>query len=77
MKHIKVLGSGCSLCKKTVSSIEQIAAKKGVEIQIEKVTDPEKISCYKVMSTPAVVVDEELVHVGGLPRPSAIEFWLI
>lgn len=76
MKTIKVLGSGCSKCEKTAAAIAEIAAEKGVEIQLEKETSPEAIMGYGVMRTPAVVVDETVVHSGSIPHRAEIENWL-
>jgi len=75
MKDIKVLGSGCNNCKNTVKLIEQIAAEKGVQIQIEKVEDMQKIVSYNIMATPGVVVDGQVVHAGGVPPRSKVESW--
>lgn len=76
MKIIKVLGSGCTKCTKTASLIEQIASEFNIEIAISKETDPEVIMNYGVMSTPAVVIDEALVHKGSIPNRADIEAWL-
>ncbi|OIQ01050.1 MAG: thioredoxin family protein [Zetaproteobacteria bacterium CG2_30_46_52] len=77
MKHIKVLGTGCANCKNTMSMIEDVAATKGVAIELEKVEDLQAIIGYGVMSTPAVVVDGEVVHAGGMPGRDSIEQWLM
>ncbi|MCP8687342.1 thioredoxin family protein [Marinobacterium sedimentorum] len=76
MKTFKVLGSGCSKCQKTAASIEQIAAELGIEVRVIKETDPMVIMQYGVMSTPAVVADEQLVHSGSVPQRAEIEGWL-
>jgi hypothetical protein len=76
MKTFKVLGSGCSKCQKTATFIEQVAADMGVEVSVIKETDPMVIMQYGVMSTPAVVADEKLVHSGSIPLRGAIEGWL-
>lgn len=76
MKTIKVLGSGCTKCSKTAEIIEKVAAELGVEVSVEKVTDPMAIMGYGVMSTPGVVVDEELKHSGHIPTQEAIKSWL-
>ncbi len=47
-----------------------------VEIELEKVTDMSQIMGYGVMSTPGVVIDEKVVHAGGLPGPDLIKKWL-
>jgi len=76
MQQIKVLGMGCSKCAKTVESIERIAKELGVDLQLEKIADPQQIIAYGVMSTPAVVLNEVLVHAGSIPHREAIEQWL-
>ncbi|MFP4147378.1 MAG: thioredoxin family protein [Halorhodospira sp.] len=76
MKDIKVLGSGCAKCSNTAERIEQVAAELGVEAQVHKETGPEALVEYGVMSTPAVVVDEKLVHSGSMPELEQIKEWL-
>ena len=76
MKNIQVLGSGCTKCKKTAELIEETARKLDIAAQVTKVTDAQTIMDYGVMSTPAVVVDEQLVHSGSVPHSNEIEQWL-
>lgn len=76
MKEIKVLGTGCSKCIKTAEVIMKIAQELAIEVQVNKVTDPEIIMEYGVMSTPAVIVNEVIVHSGSIPHRQAIESWL-
>lgn len=76
MKNIKVLGTGCSNCKTTLKLIEDITAEKGVAVQLEKVEDIAAIMGYGVMSTPGVVIDDKVVHAGGVPDRKAVEGWL-
>jgi len=76
MKVFKVLGSGCANCVNTAKLIEKVAAEQGVDVSVEKVTDLEAIMNYGVMSTPGVVMDEVVVHSGGIPKSEAILDWL-
>ena len=76
MKTIKVLGSGCTKCSKTAELIEKLAAEQGVDVTVVKETDAEVIMAYGVMRTPAVVIDEELVHSGGIPAQNDVTAWL-
>ncbi len=76
MKNIKVLGSGCKNCETTANLIKIAAEQAGVEINLEKVTDMAEIMAYGIMSTPGVVVDEKVVHAGGLPGPDQIREWI-
>jgi small redox-active disulfide protein 2 len=74
--NIKVLGTGCANCKTTLKLIEEVAAAKGVAVQLEKVEDIQAIMGYGVMSTPGVVIDGKVVHAGGVPSRDKIEGWL-
>jgi len=76
MKNIKVLGSGCANCQTTAKLIEEAARELGVAIELEKVEDIGQIMSYGVMSTPGVVIDDKVVHAGGVPDRKRIEAWL-
>ena len=76
MKNIKVLGSGCANCKRTLALIEETARSHGVEVELEKVEDIGTIMGYGVMSTPGVVIDGTVVHAGGVPDRKTVEGWM-
>ena len=76
MLDIKVLGSGCSNCKRTARLIEDTAQAGGVTIHLSKVEDLQEIMRYGVMATPAVVIDGRVIHAGGIPDRGAVESWL-
>jgi small redox-active disulfide protein 2 len=63
---IKVLGSGCSKCKKLEENVHKAIAEKGITASVEKVSDLKAIMSYGVMMTPALVVDEKVVSSGKL-----------
>jgi small redox-active disulfide protein 2 len=75
MKNVKVLGTGCANCKNTLQLIAQVAQAKGIEIQLEKVEDLQQIMRFGVMSTPGVVIDDKVVHAGGVPARTKVESW--
>jgi small redox-active disulfide protein 2 len=75
MKNVKVLGTGCANCRTTTQLVETVAKEKGVEIELEKVEDIQAIMAYGVMRTPAVVMDNKVVHAGGIPDRSTIASW--
>ena len=64
---IKVLGSGCASCHKLEELAAKAVAELGIDAQIVNVTDIAEIMGYGVMSTPALVVDEELKVAGRVP----------
>lgn len=76
MKEIKILGSGCSKCVKTAEFIQAVADDCGIPVSVVKETNPEIIMNYGVMSTPAVVVDDKVMHSGSIPDRKKVEEWL-
>lgn len=74
--NIKVLGTGCANCTTTMNLIDQAAKDLGAEVSLEKVEDLAQIMQYGVMTTPGVVIDEKVVHAGGVPKKDVINGWL-
>ncbi|WP_282048397.1 thioredoxin family protein [Sulfitobacter mediterraneus] len=76
MKTIKVYGPGCKRCDTVEAMVRETATRLGVEVEIEKVSDPRSIAMAGVMSTPGISVDGKLLHAGGLPDAGKLEGWL-
>lgn len=64
---IKILGSGCAKCQQLEANTSAALAELGVDAAIEKVTDPAEIASWGVMTTPAFVVDDEVLVSGRVP----------
>ncbi|HPU84754.1 MAG TPA: thioredoxin family protein [Candidatus Latescibacteria bacterium] len=73
MKKLQILGTGCPKCKKLTEATEQAARELGIEFEIEKVTDIDKILEFGVMMTPALAVDGVVKVVGKVPTPQEIK----
>lgn len=73
---VKVLGTGCANCKRTIALIDEVAKSKGLSIELEKVENIQDIMAYNILSTPGVVVNDKVVHTGGIPARDKIEQWL-
>ncbi len=71
--NIKILGTGCARCK----SLEKVTRKAVEELQlnatVEKVEDIQKIMEYAVMRTPALVIDEQVIMTGQVPKISELK----
>lgn len=73
---IKILGTGCSNCKRLEENAKKAVEELGVEATIEKVTDIKEIMKYGVMKTPAIVVDEKVKAFGRVPKVEEIKKYL-
>lgn len=62
--NIKVLGGGCRKCENLLEAVKEAVAEKGIEAQIEYITDMARIMEYGIMSTPALMVDNKVVSMG-------------
>lgn len=76
MKTVKVLGPGCKRCEATEDMVRKEAARQGIDVAIEKVSDYAAIAGYGILSTPGIVVDGKVVHAGGLPKAEDLAKWL-
>ncbi len=61
---IQILGSGCAKCKALESNAQEAVTKTGVEADIEKITDIDKIMEMGVMVTPGLAIDGEVKKTG-------------
>lgn len=76
MKTVRIYGPGCKRCAEAETMVKAAAARLGVDVQVEKVTDARSIAMAGVMSTPGISVDGKLVHAGGLPDTERLDGWL-
>ena len=67
MKTIQILGTGCAKCQKLAEIAESAATELGIDFELEKVKDLNRIIEFGVMVTPALAVDGEVKVSGKLP----------
>jgi small redox-active disulfide protein 2 len=67
MKKLQILGTGCAKCANLATATEQAAKALGLEYQLEKVTELNRIMSFGVMMTPALVVDGQVKVAGRVP----------
>ena len=76
MLTIKILGSGCSNCKKVEAIARQAVTSLGLQAEVIKVTDYNQIMEYNILSTPGLVINEKLVCAGRIPNMAEVTTWL-
>ncbi|MBN1279050.1 MAG: thioredoxin family protein [Chlorobium sp.] len=77
MKQVKILGTGCAKCRQLADAVKAVIASEGIEAEVEKVEDIQKIMAYNVLSTPALVVDGEVRSKGRVPGLDELKDLLI
>ena len=74
--EIKVLGTGCPNCKRLEKLTRQAVAELAVDATVVKVQDLDQIMVYDILATPALVIDENVVVSGRVPRKNEIVAWI-
>ena len=69
---IKVLGPGCARCDQLKKTTREVVQELGLDATIEEVKDINKIMDYPILTTPGLVVDEELVSSGKVPNKAEV-----
>lgn len=70
---IKVLGSGCASCHTLYENAKEAVQKMGLSVEVEYITDLQKVMEYGVMSMPALVVNEKVVSMGKMLKANDVE----
>ena len=70
---VKVLGAGCRSCHELYENVQTAVRAMGLGLEVEYVTDMEKIMGYGVMSMPAVIVNEKVVSAGRVLKAAEAE----
>lgn len=72
INSVKVLGAGCKACHKQYENVKAAMKKMGVSVEVEYITDMQKVMEYGVMSMPALVVNEKVVSQGKVLKSNEV-----
>lgn len=70
---MEILGTGCTKCKTLEELVKETIDSLGLDAEVIKVTDINKIIEYGVMLTPALVIDGKVRVAGRLPSRQEVE----
>ena len=74
---IKVLGAGCKSCHELYENTKKAVAEMGLAVEVEYVTDMQKIMESGVMSMPALVVNEKVISMGKVLKTADVKKLLL
>jgi len=67
---IEIIGPGCPRCQEMHRNILNACAELGLPADIEYITDIAQIAEREIMSTPALLINGEIIMTGRVPSPS-------
>ncbi len=70
---VKVLGAGCAACHEQFEYAKKAVSAMGLSVEVEYVTDMQKVMAYGVMTLPAIVVNEKVVAYGKVLKAKDVE----
>jgi small redox-active disulfide protein 2 len=70
--EIEILGGGCANCARLEKVARQALAEMGIEATITKVTDFSQILAYDILTTPGLVINEQVVSSGRVPSKAEV-----
>jgi small redox-active disulfide protein 2 len=69
---IKILGTGCTKCNQLEKVTKEVLKEMGIDVPIDHVKDIQKIMEYPILTTPGLVINEEVVVAGKVPSKAEV-----
>ena len=75
--NIEVVGMGCARCNQLENDVRDLLSEMKIAAGLRHVTDIKEIARYKLLGSPALVINNKVVSVGEVPPKSKIREWII
>ena len=70
--NIKILGTGCAKCHQLEKATREVVKELDIDAIVEEVKDMRQIIAYNVLTTPAMVINEQVVSFGKVPSKAEV-----
>lgn len=75
--NIKILGPGCARCHQLEKTTMEVVKEMAIDANIEEVKNIKEILKYPILTTPGLVVNEELVCSGRVPTKAEVTQFIV
>ena len=75
--QIKILGPGCAKCNQLEKTTKEVVKELGIDASVQEVKDITKILDYPILTTPGLVINEEVVCSGRVPDKAELTQFII
>jgi small redox-active disulfide protein 2 len=75
--NIKILGPGCFKCDALEKHVKEVVSELQLDATIEHVKDMKQILDYPILTTPGLVINEQVVSSGRVPSKEEVNNFII
>lgn len=75
--EIKILGPGCPQCDQLEKTVRELLCELNLPAGLEHVRDMQEIAGYGIMTTPALLINGQVLAKGTVPAKAKMRKWLM